>query len=95
MTASRWGKTAQPISRSNSLAALRAIPNLLVIRPGDANETAVAWQVALENSGPVALILSRQNIPTLDRSRYAPARWAQARSIHCLPMQLEESPISF
>lgn len=64
------GPTHQPVEQ---LAALRAIPNLLVIRPGDANETAVAWQVALENPGPVALILSRQNIPTLDRSRYAPA----------------------
>jgi transketolase len=64
------GPTHQPVEQ---LAALRAIPNLLVIRPGDANETAVAWQVALECSGPVALILSRQNIPTLDRMRYAPA----------------------
>lgn len=64
------GPTHQPVEH---LAALRAIPNLLVIRPGDANETAVAWRVALENTGPVALILSRQNIPTLDRSRYAPA----------------------
>ncbi len=64
------GPTHQPVEQ---LAALRAIPNLLVIRPGDANETAVAWQVALESAGPVALILSRQNIPTLDRYRYAPA----------------------
>lgn len=64
------GPTHQPVEQ---LAALRAIPNLLVIRPGDANETAVAWQVALESAGPVALILSRQNMPTLDRSRYAPA----------------------
>jgi len=64
------GPTHQPVEH---LAALRAIPNLLVIRPGDANETAVAWQVALESSGPVALILSRQNIPTIDRRSYAPA----------------------
>jgi transketolase len=64
------GPTHQPVEH---LAALRAIPNLLVIRPGDANETVVAWQVALERAGPVALILSRQNIPTLDRSRYAAA----------------------
>jgi transketolase len=64
------GPTHQPVEH---LAALRAIPNLLVIRPGDANETAVAWQVALESAGPVALVLSRQNIPTLDRNRYAPA----------------------
>ena len=64
------GPTHQPVEQ---LAALRAIPELLVIRPGDANETAVAWQVALESVGPVALVLSRQEIPTLDRNRYAPA----------------------
>jgi transketolase len=65
------GPTHQPIEQ---LAALRAIPNLVVIRPGDANETAVAWQVALEmKNRPVALVLSRQNLPTLDRSRLAPA----------------------
>lgn len=65
------GPTHQPVDQ---LAALRAIPNLTVIRPGDANETAVAWRVALETRDrPVALVLSRQNLPTLDRSRYAPA----------------------
>jgi len=64
------GPTHQPVEQ---LAGLRAIPNLLVIRPGDANETAVAWQVAIESKGPVVLILSRQNIPTLDRNRCAPA----------------------
>jgi len=64
------GPTHQPVEQ---MAALRAVPNLLVIRPGDANETSVAWRLALEHSGPVALILSRQNIPTLDRTRLAPA----------------------
>jgi transketolase len=65
------GPTHQPVEQ---LAALRAIPNLTVIRPGDANETAVAWQVAIEtHDRPVLLILSRQDVPTLDRSRYAPA----------------------
>jgi transketolase len=65
------GPTHQPVEQ---LAALRAIPNLTVIRPGDANETAVAWQVALETRNrPVAIVLSRQDLPTLDRSRYAPA----------------------
>ncbi len=65
------GPTHQPIEQ---IAALRAIPNLLVIRPGDANETAIAWQVALEvKERPVALVLSRQNLPTIDRGRYAPA----------------------
>jgi transketolase len=65
------GPTHQPIEQ---LAALRAIPRLVVIRPGDANETAVAWRVAIESRNrPVALALSRQNVPTLDRSRFAPA----------------------
>lgn len=50
--------------------SLRAIPNLTVIRPADAAETAVAWEVALEHShGPVALVLTRQKVPHLDRSR--------------------------
>ena len=65
------GPTHQPVEQ---LAALRAIPRLIVIRPGDANETAVAWRVAIESrAGPVALILTRQNVPTLDRSQYAAA----------------------
>jgi transketolase len=65
------GPTHQPVEQ---LAGLRAIPNLTVIRPGDANETAVAWRVALETRDrPVVLVLSRQNLPTLDRNRYAPA----------------------
>jgi transketolase len=65
------GPTHQPVEQ---LANLRAIPDLTVIRPGDANETAVAWRVALETRDrPVVLVLSRQNLPTLDRSRYAPA----------------------
>ncbi len=65
------GPTHQPIEH---LMALRAIPNLVVVRPGDANETAEAWRVAMQHrDGPVALILTRQNLPTLDRSVYAPA----------------------
>lgn len=65
------GPTHQPVEH---LAALRAIPNLTVIRPGDANETAVAWRIALETRArPVLLVLTRQNVPTLDRSRYASA----------------------
>ena len=65
------GPTHQPVE---SYAALRAIPNLWLIRPGDANETAYAWKVALERSdGPVGLSLSRQKVPTLDRSDLAPA----------------------
>lgn len=65
------GPTHQPVEQ---IASLRAIPNLVVIRPCDANETSAAWRMALESKGrPVALILSRQTLPTLDRSRYAPA----------------------
>ena len=66
------GPTHQPIEQ---LAALRAIPNLSVIRPCDASETAEAWKAALNHhSGPVALALTRQNVPTLDRnSKYASA----------------------
>ena len=65
------GPTHQPIEQ---LAALRAIPNLTVIRPCDANETAEAWRMALKRKdGPVALALTRQNVPTLDREIYAPA----------------------
>jgi len=65
------GPTHQPVEQ---LAALRTIPGLVVIRPADANETAVAWQAALEmGNRPVALVLSRQNLPVLDRSCYAPA----------------------
>ncbi|MGB6325999.1 MAG: transketolase [Methylocella sp.] len=65
------GPTHQPVEQ---LAGLRAVPGLTVIRPGDANETAVAWRVALEaGNHPVALVLTRQNVPTLDRARFAPA----------------------
>jgi transketolase len=65
------GPTHQPIEH---LATLRAIPGLDTIRPGDANEVAEAWKVALSHTHePTALIFSRQALPTLDRGRYAPA----------------------
>jgi transketolase len=65
------GPTHQPIEH---LVSLRAIPHLVVMRPGDANEVAEAWKVILTmKRQPVALILSRQNCPTLDRTKYAPA----------------------
>jgi transketolase len=65
------GPTHQSVEQ---LASLRAIPRLTVIRPADANETAVAWRVALETRNrPVALVLTRQNVPTLDRSQLAAA----------------------
>jgi transketolase len=65
------GPTHQPIEQ---LTQLRATPGLLTIRPGDANETAQAWKVALaQTNRPSCLVLSRQPLPTLDRSRYANA----------------------
>ena len=65
------GPTHQPVE---TYAALRAIPNLWFVRPADANETSWAWKVALERAdGPVALSLSREKVPTLDRSDLAPA----------------------
>ncbi|MDA8168067.1 MAG: transketolase [Nitrospiraceae bacterium] len=66
------GPTHQPIEQ---LASQRAMPGLTVIRPADANETAEAWKFALTHNGPVSLILSRQNLPVLDRRgrNYGPA----------------------
>jgi transketolase len=65
------GPTHQPVEH---LAALRAIPNLVVIRPADANETAQAWRAVVESSKrPVALVLTRQNVPTIDRTQFAAA----------------------
>jgi transketolase len=65
------GPTHQPVEQ---LAALRAIPNLTVLRPCDASETAEAWRFALTHKhGPVALVLTRQGVPALDRSVFAPA----------------------
>ncbi len=62
------GPTHQPIEQ---LCSLRLIPNLWVIRPADANEVAIAWQMAIERKdGPTALILSRQKLPLIDRSKY-------------------------
>jgi transketolase len=67
------GPTHQPIEH---LASLRAIPKLIVIRPCDANETAMAWHMAIEShKAPVALILSRQDLPTFDRKKFASADW--------------------
>jgi transketolase len=63
------GPTHQPVEH---LAAVRAIPNLVVLRPADANEVREAWKIAIENRHrPTALVLTRQNLPTLDRSVYA------------------------
>jgi transketolase len=65
------GPTHQPIEQ---LPGLRAVPNLLVIRPCDANETVVAWQVAINNRNrPTALLLTRQNLPVIDRALFGEA----------------------
>jgi len=66
------GPTHQPVEQ---LAALRAIPNLIVIRPADANETREAWKIAIaRRDGPTALAFTRQAVPTLDRQKYASAK---------------------
>ena len=66
------GPTHQPVEQ---VAALRAIPNLHVIRPGDANETVEAWRIAIATpKSPTALILSRQKMPVSDQNKYASAR---------------------
>ncbi len=65
------GPTHQPVEH---LAALRSIPNLMVIRPSDATETAAAWRFAIRSTdAPIALILSRQNLPVIDRKNHPPA----------------------
>jgi len=88
------GPTHQPIEH---LASLRAIPGLIVIRPADANETAVAWRIAIEpnkvhkdgsfGQGPVVLALSRQDIPVLDRKKYA-----SADGLRCGAYILDDAP---
>jgi len=68
------GPTHQPIEQ---LASLRAMPNLIVLRPGDANEVVEAWKtIAQLRHSPAAIVLSRQAMPTLDRTKYAPASGA-------------------
>lgn len=65
------GPTHEPVEQ---LMGLRALPNLTVIRPGDANETTQGWVIAMKKmKGPVALILSRQKMPVIDQTKYAPA----------------------
>jgi transketolase len=65
------GPTHEPVEQ---LAALRCIPNMISLRPSDANETVAAWKFAIEyKNGPVALLLTRQKLPTIDRSKYPSA----------------------
>ena len=69
------GPTHQPIEQ---LVGLRAVPNLVALRPADATETVEAWKIALQRRhGPTALVLSRQNLPVLDREALAPATGVQ------------------
>jgi transketolase len=82
------GPTHQPIEQ---LAALRAIPGLTVIRPGDANETAEAWRQAITHKGPVALALTRQNLPTLERTTPAAAASNLAKGAYVI-VESETTP---
>ncbi len=63
------GPTHQPVEHA---AALRTIPNLIVLRPSDASETSEAWRFAVTHDGPVALLFTRQGVPVIDRNKYAP-----------------------
>lgn len=83
------GPTHQPVEQ---LASLRSIPGLVVIRPADANETAEAWRVALERKGPVALALTRQGLPVLDRESFAPAA-ELAKGAYVLTGTLDDADI--
>ncbi len=68
------GPTHQPIEQ---IASLRAMPNMLVLRPGDANEVVEVWKIAIQQTHrPATLVLSRQPMPTFDRTKYAPASGA-------------------
>ncbi len=84
------GPTHQPVEH---LAALRAIPNLAVIRPGDANEVAEAYKAIMQRTDrPAALVLTRQNLPTLDRTTYAPACGLQQGGYVLAPISKAEDP---
>ncbi len=83
------GPTHQPVEQ---LASLRAVPNLVVIRPADAAETVVAWRVALERRrGPTLLVLTRQKVPVLDRASLAPAMDA-AKGAYVLSSSGDQKP---
>ena len=83
------GPTHQPVEQ---LASLRAVPGMIVLRPGDANEAAEAWrEIMRRKDGPVCLVLSRQALPTLDRKKYAPAA-GTARGAYVLAGGEEKTP---
>ncbi len=86
------GPTHEPIEH---LPSLRAIHKLCVIRPCDANETAMAWKVAIERrDGPVALVLTRQSLPVLDRTRFAPAEGLERGAYVLARIQGQEPEIA-
>lgn len=83
------GPTHQPVEQ---LMSLRTVPNLTVIRPADATETAQAWKAAVGNSnGPTALVLTRQNLPVIDREKYAKAEGLQ-KGAYVLWQSSDDSP---
>ncbi|MFW9907235.1 MAG: transketolase [Candidatus Thorarchaeota archaeon] len=83
------GPTHQPIEH---LASIRAIPNLVMLRPADANEVVESWKVAINRrNGPTAIILTRQNVPVLDRSKYASAK-GTSRGAYVLIDYSKEKP---
>jgi transketolase len=83
------GPTHQPVEQ---LASLRAIPGLITLRPADANEVVEAWRVIMQlRHEPAALVLSRQNLPTLDRTKYASAAGV-ARGAYVLADAPDEQP---
>jgi transketolase len=82
------GPTHQPIEH---LAALRAIPGLHVVRPADSTETVEAWRFAIRHAGPVALVLTRQKVPYIDRARHAPAA-GLARGAYVLSEAAGDAP---
>ncbi len=84
------GPTHQPVEQ---LLGLRSIPNMVVIRPADANETAAAWKVAVERRDtPVALVLTRQKLPILDPEAYPQIREGVARGGYILAQAAGEQP---
>ena len=85
------GPTHQPVEQ---LPIMRATPELTLIRPADANEAVEAWRIALQHSGgPIALVLTRQKLPTLDRGKYAPAAGVGAAAT-CSPTPPPAHPTS-
>jgi len=82
------GPTHQPVEH---LASLRAMPNLVVLRPADANEVSWAWKVALERRGPSVIVLTRQSLPILDRTKY-PSAEGLTRGAYTLSEATEGKP---